>query len=105
MAAENKARRGRRLPKALDAPSPVVVVYFVKKHVKGLSMLRSMTTCLFLLGFSAAAFGAGGPNLGDMDPYLWLSDIHGAKAASWAKAQTDRSNALLKADPTYRIAY
>jgi prolyl oligopeptidase len=73
--------------------------------MKGLSMLRSMTTYLFLLGFSAAAFGAGGPNLGDMDPYLWLSDIHGAKAASWAKAQTDRSNALLKADPTYRIAY
>jgi hypothetical protein len=36
MAAENKARRGRRLPKALVAPSPVVVVYFVKKAHEGI---------------------------------------------------------------------
>ena len=39
------------------------------------------------------------------DPYLWLSDIHGAKAVAWAKAQTDKSDAILKASPLYQPAY
>jgi prolyl oligopeptidase len=41
----------------------------------------------------------------DSDPYLWLADIHGAKAIAWAEAQTAKSNALLKADPTYKQDY
>ena len=36
MTAENKARRGRRLPKALDGLSPVVAEYFVEKEPEGI---------------------------------------------------------------------
>jgi prolyl oligopeptidase len=41
----------------------------------------------------------------DKDPYLWLSDIHGAKAVEWVKAQNAKSDAALKNDPGYRKDY
>ena len=41
----------------------------------------------------------------DNDPYLWLSDIHGAKALAWAEGQTAKSNASLKSDPSYQKDY
>jgi len=39
------------------------------------------------------------------DPFLWLEDIHGAKAMEWVKAQNARSAAVLQADPDYRTDY
>jgi prolyl oligopeptidase len=42
---------------------------------------------------------------GDNDPYLWLSDINGAKALDWVKAQNARSDAALKNGPGYRKDY
>ncbi|MDE2184241.1 MAG: S9 family peptidase [Alphaproteobacteria bacterium] len=37
----------------------------------------------------------------DNDPYLWLSDIHGARALAWAKQQNAVSGAAIKSDPVY----
>src|SRR5580658_2418328 len=39
------------------------------------------------------------------DPYLWLEDVHGAKALEWVKAQNARSIAVLQGDPDYRKDY
>ena len=39
------------------------------------------------------------------DPYLWLEDIHGAKALEWVKAQNAKSTAVLQADPEYQKDY
>jgi prolyl oligopeptidase len=39
------------------------------------------------------------------DPYLWLEDIHGAKALEWVKAQNAKSTAVLQADPDYQKDY
>ncbi len=39
------------------------------------------------------------------DPYLWLEDIHGAKAMEWVKAQNAKSAAVLQADPDYQTDY
>jgi prolyl oligopeptidase len=39
------------------------------------------------------------------DPYLWLEDIHGAKALEWVKAQNAKSSAVLQADADYRKDY
>jgi prolyl oligopeptidase len=41
----------------------------------------------------------------DNDPYLWLSDIHGARALAWAQAQTAKSDAQLKSDPVYKLTH
>jgi prolyl oligopeptidase len=41
----------------------------------------------------------------DHDPYLWLSDIHGAKALAWVKTQNAKSNVRLKNDPGYKTTY
>lgn len=48
---------------------------------------------------------AAGANRGDHDPFLWLSDIHGARALAWARAQTKESDAILQATPLYRAVY
>jgi len=37
----------------------------------------------------------------DKDPYLWLSDIHGARALSWVEQQNRTSDATLERDPLY----
>jgi prolyl oligopeptidase len=39
------------------------------------------------------------------DPYLWLEDVHGAKALEWVKAQNAKSTAILQADPEYQKDY
>lgn len=41
----------------------------------------------------------------DVDPYLWLEDIAGARPLEWVKAQNARSTALLQGDPDYRKDY
>jgi prolyl oligopeptidase len=37
------------------------------------------------------------------DPYLWLEDIHGARAMAWVDKENARSLAVLKADPRYEV--
>jgi prolyl oligopeptidase len=39
------------------------------------------------------------------DPYLWLEDVHGARALAWVKQQNAKATAILKADPRYRRDY
>ncbi len=39
------------------------------------------------------------------DPYLWLEEVHGAKALEWVKAQNAKSIAVLQADPDYQKDY
>ncbi|MBV9570299.1 MAG: S9 family peptidase [Alphaproteobacteria bacterium] len=56
----------------------------------------------FALGL-AGAFAAA--PVKDNDPYLWLVDIHGAKALSWVKTQNAKSDTVLKNDPGYRRDY
>ena len=42
---------------------------------------------------------------GAADPYLWLEDVHGAKALDWVKTQNAKSTAVLQADPDYQKDY
>src|ERR1700752_3706527 len=42
---------------------------------------------------------------GAADPYLWLEDVHGAKALKWVRAQNAKSTAVLQADPDYQRDY
>lgn len=39
------------------------------------------------------------------DPYLWLEDVHGARARDWVKEQNARAMAQLRADPEYQQDY
>jgi prolyl oligopeptidase len=47
--------------------------------------------------------GAKSATLEDHDPYIWLSDIHGARATAWVAAENARSNAALTIDPRYAV--
>ncbi|HEX3484894.1 MAG TPA: prolyl oligopeptidase family serine peptidase [Micropepsaceae bacterium] len=67
--------------------------------------LRSMTGMLagmtVILGTVTAMYGA---DLTD-DPYLWLEDVHGAKALEWVAGQNAISLKVLKSDPDYQKNY
>ena len=52
---------------------------------------------------SPAGHGAFQP--GPEDPFLWLEDIHGARAMEWVKAQNAKATDRLQADADYRTDY
>jgi prolyl oligopeptidase len=59
-----------------------------------------------VFGFASLALVAATATAAtDNDPYLWLSDINGAKALAWVKTQNEKSDAVLKADPGYKQDY
>ncbi|HEY4113353.1 MAG TPA: prolyl oligopeptidase family serine peptidase [Rhizomicrobium sp.] len=60
--------------------------------------MRALIIGLTSLALAAAAATAATDN----DPYLWLTDIHGAKALAWVKKQNAKSDAVLKGDATYK---
>jgi prolyl oligopeptidase len=71
---------------------------------------RSGVTVAALAAFAGATALAGASvdktaQSGADDPYLWLEDIHGAKALEWVKQQNAKSTAVLEADPDYRKDY
>src|SRR5437773_574206 len=55
--------------------------------------------------FAAVAAAENAKPPADNDPYLWLSDITGARALDWVKAQNAKSDAVLKSDPEYQKDY
>jgi prolyl oligopeptidase len=61
----------------------------------------SMSTRILPVLLAAMTLAAPACAVTDDDPYLWLSDIHGAKAVQWATQQTARSDAALKGDSLY----
>jgi prolyl oligopeptidase len=48
---------------------------------------------------AAAASDSGG------DPYLWLEDVHGARAMAWVQAENDKTLAVFEKDPHYAGFY
>ncbi|MFI4976435.1 MAG: prolyl oligopeptidase family protein [Caulobacterales bacterium] len=58
-----------------------------------------LAAALLFAALSASAQPA--PVTPDSDPYLWLEDIHGARALAWVEQQNARSLGVLKADPRY----
>ncbi|MGD0141618.1 MAG: prolyl oligopeptidase family serine peptidase [Rhizomicrobium sp.] len=56
--------------------------------------------------FAGAAFAQNADLTPDSpDPYLWLTDIHGAKPLDWAKAQNEKTFSVLRSDPEYKKDY
>lgn len=41
----------------------------------------------------------------DVDPYLWLEQVHGARAMTWVDQQNAISTKTLESDPRYKILY
>jgi prolyl oligopeptidase len=56
------------------------------------------------------AISAGSPqkshkHMEATDPFLWLEDVHGAKAMEWVKTQNTKSMLQLQRDPEYQSDY
>ena len=56
---------------------------------------------------AAALMGIVAANGADSveDPFIWLEEVHGAKALAWVKEHNARSTGALKADPDYQHGY
>ncbi|HTK79416.1 MAG TPA: prolyl oligopeptidase family serine peptidase [Rhizomicrobium sp.] len=69
--------------------------------------MRARTSLFAVVGvaLTASAFAENANAPKDNDPYLWLSDINGAKALEWVKGQNAKSDAALKSDPAYKKDY
>ena len=53
----------------------------------------------FAMAFALAACAT--MTMAEDDPYLWLEDVHGAKALEWVKAENTRTAARLEGDKRY----
>jgi prolyl oligopeptidase len=54
-----------------------------------------------LIALALPAFAETPPVSRTDDPYLWLEDVHGARALAWVEQENARSLAVLKGDPRY----
>jgi prolyl oligopeptidase len=63
-------------------------------------MRATLSLLALLLVLASGAFA-----LNTDDPYVWLEDVHGAKALVWVAEQNARSLGPLKADPRYQQNY
>jgi prolyl oligopeptidase len=64
----------------------------------------------FILGLLALCLlaphaRAAGAESSPPDPFLWLEDVHGARAMDWVRQQDARSLGVLQADPHYKPFY
>src|SRR6516165_2396878 len=65
-----------------------------------------MPSRAWIAGLLASAFVAGATFGADIDdPYVWLEDIHGAKAVAWAEEQNAAAFKRLKSDSDYAGNY
>ena len=63
-------------------------------------MRRGAIACIWALGIAAVLL-AGAQAMEAEDPFLWLEDIHGAKALEWVNDQDAITLKALKSDPEY----
>ena len=69
-------------------------------------LILTALACLIGAGLLAGAKMAKNSRAADADdPYLWLEDVHGARALAWVKAQNAKSTAVLQADSYYQKDY
>ena len=69
-------------------------------------LILTALACLIGAGLLAGAKMDKNSRAADADdPYLWLEDVHGARALAWVKAQNAKSTAVLQADSDYQKDY
>ena len=67
-----------------------------------MNLRNTLLPLMAAIAIAGAALGAAELTPSSPDTWLWLSDIHGAGALAWAKAQNAKTFAALQADPEYR---
>ncbi len=66
-----------------------------------MKLMKIASVATLALATATAAFAAAALTPDSPDSFLWLSDIHGAKALGWVKEQNARTFERLKTDPDY----
>ena len=72
-----------------------------QRHMRGKRAAVSAVRTAILLA-AAGLLACGVARAGTIDPYLWLEEVHGARAMDWVHAENARSLKVLQADPRYQ---
>ena len=56
-------------------------------------------------GIILGMMGAANGQPPSEDPYIWLEEVHGARATEWVKAENQKALAALQSDPRYQPFY
>jgi len=63
--------------------------------------MLGIVSAMIALSNNVSAVSAEPDSGGAADPYLWLEDVHGARAMDWVKEQNAKTNAVLEGDPRF----
>ncbi|HME81491.1 MAG TPA: prolyl oligopeptidase family serine peptidase [Candidatus Eremiobacteraceae bacterium] len=73
-----------------------------------LALLASVSAAATTPAPSASPAAAGSPSAPSAeatDPYIWLEDVHGAKAMAWVEAENAKTLGVLEKDPRFAEFY
>src|SRR5271165_1864344 len=58
-----------------------------------------------LAPMAGAALCLGAAAIADDDPFLWLEEVHSARAMEWVEAENARTTAALEGDPRFKTLF
>ena len=67
--------------------------------------MRSFTLLACCAAFLPTRASAQATKADTTDPYLWLEDVHGARAMAWVNAENAKTTAVLEKDPRWEGIY
>jgi len=67
--------------------------------------MRSLILLACCAAFVPARAPAQAAKADSTDPYVWLEDVHGARAMEWVKAENAKTSAVLEKDPRWESIY
>jgi len=67
--------------------------------------MRSLILLACFAAFLPARASAQAAKADSTDPYIWLEDMHGARAMEWVKAENAKTTAVLEKDPRWESIY
>ena len=67
--------------------------------------MRSLTLLAFCAAFLPTLASAQATKADTTDPYVWLEEMHGARAMAWVNAENAKTMAVLEKDPRWEGIY
>src|ERR1700735_2045836 len=67
--------------------------------------VMSVFSRILILAAVVAFVAGAAPRNNAPDPFLWLEDVHGARALAWVKAENVKTLAVLQRDPHFAGLY
>ena len=85
------------------AATLVTAIFIASLALVSTASAGSGTAAQRTVAHTPVDLGPGAPPTGD--PFLWLEQVHGARALAWVKSEDARTTSILEHDPHYAALY